>query len=55
MWYGDRIYRIYKCVNCGMIFDRRGLVDIVENNDVRRIVDRVYNELGLESVDLGRL
>ena len=55
LWYGDRIYRVYKCVNCGMIFDRRGLVDIVENNDVRRIVDRVYNELGLESVDLGRL
>lgn len=52
LWYGDRIYRVYKCVNCGMIFDRKGLVDVVENNEVKKIVDRVFGELGLESVDL---
>ena len=48
----DRIYRVYKCVNCGMIFDRKGLVDVVENKEVKKIVDRVFGELGLESVDL---
>ncbi len=52
LWYGDRIHRVYKCVNCGMIHDKRGEDDIVGDDDVRRVVDSVFNQLKLEVVDL---
>ena len=51
LWYGDRIYRVYKCLNCGMIHEKRGVEVKVGNSDVRKIVDKVFTELGLSVVD----
>lgn len=50
LWYSDRIFRVYKCVECGMIFDRKGYVKKVDRGVAKRVVDEVFEELGLEVV-----
>lgn len=50
LWYSDRIYRVYKCVKCGMMHDRRGYVKKVSRQEMREVVDKVFGELGMSAV-----